>query len=302
MRASWAAIWMVLAAGCSNLFGVHDPVAANGDAPKQDGGDPEDGPPVDGPPDAPPDSPNIDSASPLLLSEVVLAPTLGEFVEIVNTSDQAIDLSQFHIADVGQYFRLPTGAPILDANDFIARFPAGASIGPKSVATIALGTDAEFMSVYGVPPTFSVADGAATMTVVAGDSTPSLTNEGEVIVLFRWDGTADLVTDADIVLAGNPSASNTLMNKGGTSQDGIDPDNTASAYKLESNTITGQNPAPPSNTSTKRIAIEGVNEVHAGNGNGIAGEDETSELTSLTWDATVFSAPTPGAVPAALLP
>ncbi|MBX3160279.1 MAG: lamin tail domain-containing protein [Deltaproteobacteria bacterium] len=289
--------------GCSNIFGVHDPVAGDGDGPPpKDGAADDAAPPIDGRPDAAPDAPATPRGSPLLLSEVALAPSFGEFIEIVNTSEETIDLSQMYVSDHGQYFRLPVAPPILDANDFIARFPDGATIGPRQVATIALGTDAQFMSVYGVPPTFSVAGGAQTMVVVAGDASPSLTNDGEVIVLFRWDSTSDLVEDADIVLAGNPSAANTLMNKGGTSQDGIDPDTIASTYRPDANTIKGQNPAPPSNTSTKRILLEGVHEIHAGTGNGIGGEDETSENTMLTWDKAPFSAPTPGVVPAALLP
>ena len=48
--------------------------------------------------------------------------------------------------------------------------------------------------------------------------------------------------------------------------------------------------------STKRILAETGHETQAGTGNGLGGDDETSEDTRMTWDST-FTAATPGAAP-----
>lgn len=237
------------------------------------------------------------SASPLLLSEVALAPDNSELVEIVNTSSQTIDLTTYYLSDSGLYFKLPAGNPSLDAGDFIAKFPQGAMIPGHSAITIAVSTTANFTTAYGTPPTYSIASG--TMSVVASNGAPSLTNAGEVLVLFRWDGSADLVQDADILLAGAPVAMNKLVDKSGAAQDGPDMGSQTSTYASDANTIPSQSSAPGANVSTKRITVETGHETHNGTGNGIAGEDETSEDTSMTWDTT-FTAPTPGQAPQAL--
>jgi lamin tail-like protein len=279
---------LLVLGGCASIFGVHDPTADQpGDA-KRDGSGGDDGGGNEAMPAA---------ASPVLLSEIVLAPTAGEFIEIVNTSTKTIDLSTYYLADHGQYFRLPSATPVVDAADFVGRFPAGASLAGHAVATIALSTSAAFSATYGAGPTFSIGDGD--LTLLAG-SAPSLTNEGEVVVLFTWDGSSDLVSDADIMIAGRPTAANTLMDKSNASQDGPDGDATPSAYKTDAMTITQQANAPASGMSTKRIALETGHETQSG-GNGIAGQDETSEDTSATWDLGA-TAPTPGSVPAELLP
>jgi len=250
-------------------------------------------PPIDGPP------PVITS---LLLSEVVLTPTGGEFVEIVNPTAAAVDLANFYLSDASQYFRLPAGvaAVTADTTDFIAKFPAGASIPAHGVVTVALDTAANFTATYpAITPTYSVA--SATMTVLT-TGTATLTNAGEPVVLFHWDGAADKVTDVDIMIVGTPSAANLLANKSGIGIDGPDADSVTGAYATDANTLPTQS-APGAAKSTKRIALESATvETQAGTGNGVAGHDETSELLGMTWDTTAYTAPTPGQVPAALLP
>jgi hypothetical protein len=290
----WFSLTIIPVAACSSLFGIRDPVAAEGDGGVIDGS--SDGRPDDG---APPDVPPVDIGSPLLLSEIVLAPTDAELIEIFNVSDEPIDLTSFFVADTGAYFRLPTGVPVVDTSDFIVQFPPGASIPPKGVVTIAVATAAEFTAAYGVAPTFSIADG--TMQPIAATGAPSLTSGGELVAVFFWDGNSDLVGDADIMLAGSPSAVNSLIDKSGVTQDGPDPGTDTTAYKIDVRTITIQMGTPTADLSTKRIALEAGNETQAGAGNGLVGDDESSENTQATWDSTPFGTPTPGAVPAALL-
>lgn len=255
------------------------------------------GPPPDGP-SAPPDSSNPPPppTGTLLISEVSLAPAAGEFIEIANPSAQAVDLSMYYLADSGNYFRLPAGATV-DSSDFIVRFPAGASIAAGAAITIAFDTAASFQTAYGVAPTFSIASG--TITTVVSSGTPTLTNSGELVVLFRWDGQGDLVRDVDLVLVGAPTAANGIVDKSGQAIDGPDADTVATAYGSDARTIAAQGTAPGAGFSTKRIARETGFE--SAGPNGLAGDDETSENTAMTWDTT-FTAPTPNALPAGLVP
>jgi hypothetical protein len=240
-----------------------------------------------------PDAPSGQAATtPLLLSEVTLGPAGHEFIEIVNPTNQSVSLASYYLADNGNYFKLPMGTPAITSGDFIVKFPAGSMIAGHGVATVALDTAASFTTAFGVAPTYSVADGTLT-TVVA--MSPSLTDTGEVVVLFQWDGVSPLVKDVDIMLAGIPTTGNSLVSKSNLTQG-------AGTYHADAMSIPMQASAPAAGKSTKRIALESGHETQAGNGNGIDGDDETSEVTTTTWDTTTtFSAPTPGSVPPALL-
>ncbi len=166
-------------------------------------------------------------------------------------------------------------------------------IAAHGVITVATDTAANFMTAYGSMPTYSITDG--TITTVAINPPATLTDAGEVVVLFYWDGSSSLVFDVDILLAGIPSSIN-----------GLDPAHSGYAqlgcmYQTDADTIAAQASAPVAGKSTKRLALETGHEMQSG-GNGLTGDDETSEDTSATWDTTgTFSAPTPGTVPAAIM-
>ncbi|MEP6859752.1 MAG: hypothetical protein ABJE66_03975 [Deltaproteobacteria bacterium] len=229
---------------------------------------------------------------PLLLSEISLGPAGHEFVEIVNPTTFAVPLYDLYLSDNGSYFKLPAGSPTLTSGDFIVKFPDNDIVPAHGVITVALDTTTAFNSAFGANPTYSIAD--ANLTVVAAQA-PSLTDTGEVLVLFQWDGTSPLVRDVDIMIAGVPTTGNAIVAKSGYSQ-------LTNSYKTDAMTIGAQASAPAAGKSTKRILRETGHEAQAGTGNGVEGDDETSEATNLTWDSTAsFSAPTPGQVPAALL-
>lgn len=256
---------------------------------------------VDAPVTSMPDAPGGGgpTGTSLVLTEVVLAPTTQELIEIANPTAQTVDLSTYYLSDNGNYFRLPAGAPTLDTGDFIVKFPAGATIAPGAVITVALDTAANYTTAYTTAPTYSVA--SATMTVVASNGVSTLTNGGELVVLFKWDGATDLVKDVDLVLAGAPTIANALVDKSGVAQDGPDSGTATTAYAADSKTIAVMGSTPASGKSTKRLVREAGHETQAGGGNGISGDDETSEDTAATWDSSGFTNPTPGAVPAAVL-
>lgn len=244
-------------------------------------------PPGDGPPPQ--------TGAKLLLTEIVLAPSTGELIEIANPGSTPIDLAGYYLSDSGGYFRVPAGSPTVDSTDFIVKFPAGAQIPAHGVITVAIDTAANFTTAYGVAPTYAL----SSMTSIASSGVPSLTNGGEIVVLFSWDGTSDNVRDVDMVLAGAPSVANAIVDKSGVMIDGPDGDSTSTPYKADARTLAPQATAPASGKSTKRVAQEGSFQSGSA-GNGVTGADETSENTAQTWDTT-YSVPTPGAVPAGLM-
>jgi hypothetical protein len=299
MQARWqvactlGACALGLSTGCERLLSIQDPIA--GDGPTRDtGGD--DGGITDAAPPA---------SSPILLSEIAVTPNPAEMIEIVNTSNEMVDLSTYYLSDSGNYYRLPIQPTqtAVDSTDFIVKFPNGAQIPGHGVITVAIDMPANFMTTYGVLPSFSLVDGS--MTTIAANGAPNLTNGGEPVILFQWDGQSDLVHDVDIMLVGVAAGANGLRDKSRALQDGVDPGTQQSQYAADANSIKPQAAAPGNGVSTKRLQLEGAHEVHAGTGNGQAGDDETSEDTAMTWDGTAghaFTAPTPGDVPPELKP
>jgi hypothetical protein len=232
----------------------------------------------------------------LLLSEVALSPSDGEFVELYNPTGGTISLGNYYLADNNTYATLPMGTSAPDQGDFIVRFPAGATIAPGQTVVVAM-TGAGFFTTYLTAAQFEVvgtSPNVPDMVQVRMPGTPALTNAGEGIVLFYWDGATDLVRDVDMVNAGLPVLANRIAGKTGLLVDGPDADAIASAYLADAVTLPLQPSAPGAGLSTKRVALEAGQETQAG-GNGITGHDETSENTLVTWDQA-FTAPNPGVV------
>ena len=244
--------------------------------------------------------PGFASDDHLLISEAVVTPTASEFIEIANPTGSAIDLTDYYLSDDEDYALLPGAfgagpAPSIISSDFIVQFPAGATIPAGGVLVIAF-DGAGFLAAFGSAADFEIkGTDAGTPDMIATDvgGFAGLTNSGENVVLFVWDGASDLVADVDMVNIGTPSATNDIGDKTGLSVDGPDADATASPYLADGFTMPQQGGDPGFGTSTKRIAFEAGNEVAAG-GNGITGDDETTELITTTWDSPSFSAPNPG--------
>lgn len=238
----------------------------------------------------------------LVISEVVLAPDAGEFIEIYNPTDQTVDLITYYLTNNSKYWRVPAGGVGIESGDFTVRFPAGATIEPFGVIIIALNA-ANFQNVYGFLPDYEIPP----QTVFNGpfmlpayewavSSSANLANSGEGIVLFYWDGINDLVRDVDIVRVGMPTPANDIAPKTGLSLDGFDPGNEPSTYLPDAMTMPVMLNRAPAGFSHKRLALE-VGEIAEG-GNGLLGHDETTEDISITWDGSgiAFTPPTPGVV------
>lgn len=271
-------------------------------------------PPPAGLVDAPPDAPDIDVDAAddlhLLMTEVSSIGGSGaEFVELYNPTAQPIDLSRYFLSDTRDYWQLPGHAStppsatiaLLDS-DFLVKFPAGTMLAAGAVIVVA--TDGpDFMASFGSTPDFTIrveiAGAMAMESVVAtpGVETERFSNEGEMLVVFQWDGESDLVRDVDIVVCGQAVQDlNNLIAKQPT--DGPDADAATSSYAVDDLSIDEMVKDVASGESYKRVAREGAFELVTG-GNGITGHDETSEQQMMTWDAGSPGV-TPGVVPATL--
>ena len=120
-----------------------------------------------------------------------------------------------------------------------------------------------------------------------------LTNSGEVVILYTWDGASDLVQDIDYAVWGDKAEA---VDKTSVEIDGPDGDGDRSFY-LSDTAIADQDVVAIGGHATgdsfQRVDFnEGV-ETQSG-GNGITGSDETSEDLSVTWSQLAV---TPGAAP-----
>ncbi len=243
----------------------------------------------------------------LLISEVVVTPTQGEFIEIYNPNSAAMDLSDVYLTDgtyepTGTYYyNIVTGGNTDGASsDFNARFPDGASIAPGQYQTVSINGSDAFSATYGSLPTYELfedggsPDAVPDMRDALGGSISTgagLTNGGEPAILYRWDGMSDLVTDLDYVLWGNRTYA---VDKTGVSIDGPDADTATTPY-LADTAIVSQTLVPGSSSvgsSWQRKDMTEGAEIKVG-GNGAAGHNEMSEDLDNTFCNN--SPPTPGA-------
>ncbi len=235
----------------------------------------------------------------LLVSEIVATPDAAEYVEIFNPTGAAIDLSDVYLTDAtfaggGQfYYKIVTGSTAGGGGyfDFHARFPDGASIASHEYQTVSLAGSDDFFAIYSTDPTYELyedggsADGIPDMREALPGSINNqggLTNDGEVVILYTWDGATDLVEDLDYVLWGDKTEA---VDKTGVAIDGPDPDATTTTYLVDTATASQDIAAPgyhASGNSFTRIDKDEGGEIAVG-GNGITGNDETSENLSATF-------------------
>lgn len=240
----------------------------------------------------------------LLITEYTVTPTAGEMVEIFNPGPGSVDLTDVYLTDATFagggtfYYNIVDGDPGGGGfGDFTARFPAGASIAAGEYQTVAC-ADADgaagFFTTYGVLPTYEMVDLIDDPTVpnmleaIPGsiNGQGGLTNSGEFLCLFSWDGQSDLVTDLDYVVWGDTAEA---VDKTGVSKDGPDADSDASTY-ADDTALASQAfmPGHPFGVSAQRLMLSEGLETSLG-GNGVDGNDETSENLAATWVEAAYT-------------
>lgn len=221
----------------------------------------------------------------LLLSEVVVSPTAGEYIEIVNSSELSVSLDHVYLADYPGYFADATHPVPPHSSDFRVSFPKGASIPAKARIVVALKSATAFFATYGQYPDydFSATDSNAAHMLGVFSSVSGLSDGAEMVVLFRYVPGADRVADLDYLIYGNTSDA---VDKSSTPAlvTPYAPDTPASAQHAAA--------APKASQALVRCDETEGPEKSPG-GNGYLGHDETSE--GLDQSFRVLPGPTPGA-------
>lgn len=242
----------------------------------------------------------------LLISEVCMLSEEAEFIELWNPTTQEIDLSDYYLSDNSAYHTItggmwnPTQSP---ETDFVVRFPAGAKIGPGSVIIIGANPTAYEATFSGCPTYFLSTTGAVSC---GGGSVPAmlvppngtlgnkagylLSNDREMVILFKWDGSAATVQDIDYVTWGSEFEDATRVDKTGVS--GYQGDTARASQKGAGTGFVPDASVPDggAHLSIERCAIETGEKLSGGNG--ISGHDETSEDFATVFKGT--QSPTPG--------
>ena len=228
----------------------------------------------------------------VIFTEVVLTPSDGEYVEISNPTESAVDLTNYYLTDGTDisssklYYNLPVEDNYWSGSstDFICRFPNGYTLAPGAAIKISLRDNSAYESVYGQTPDISLDDD---MLSVSEDSNtkgnpgaPKLHNSSETLILFYWDGSAEIVKDVDYLIWGDNSFA---IDKSGV--DGYLSDTPSSSQSL----------MPVHTTNEKLVRLDKSSEggETQANGNGITGHDETSEPLADTWTTASLTSSKP---------
>ena len=234
----------------------------------------------------------------ILLTELVVTPTAGEFIEIYNPGNTTVDLTNYYLTDATSssnskyYYNIVLGDGSSHSGfstDFIVKFPADSTIEPGEFQTISLNGSTNFFAEFGVIPNYELFEDDASPDTIPEmleaetgsiGASAGLSNSGEVVILFYWDGATDLVTDIDYMVWGDKVEA---VDKTGISIDGPDADTDASTY-ADDTAISSQLAATTHGFgfSNNRSGFGELDQAETG-GNGVGGSDETSEDMDSTW-------------------
>lgn len=195
----------------------------------------------------------------LLISELVVTPTSAEFIEIFNPLAEDAALDDVYLADFSGYHAVAGGSPMVGGTDFLVRFPPGSLPGGERVVVAV--DSVGFIGEFGTMPDYVLSDMQGTVTPGSGGS--GLANNGEMLILFSWDGASATVSDLDYV-------------RWGTAPDSVDKSQVAGYQPdtpVDSQSILA---TPNGSTSQQRCNNDEPGEAKEG-GNGVIGHDETSE-------------------------
>ena len=226
------------------------------------------------------------SADHLMINEVVLQPSAGEYVLITNPTASTISLKDYYLTDATDkanakyYYNLPAGTDYWSesSTDFIARFP-DTTISAGGSIILSMGRTSDYVTTYGSSPNLALKDDMLDavdgVSSIGGSPNVKLDNTAEGLILFYWDGSSATVKDVDYLIWGTDST-------------------TASAYTLDKSSVIGYlADTPVTDQSYMTTHVDGFKLIRNGEegsesssgGNGITGHDETSENLATTWSA-----------------
>ncbi len=225
-----------------------------------------------------------------------------EYVVIKNPGASPVDLSNYYLTDAtfanGSQFYYNITDPALPIGggsfgDFFARFPAGMMIQPGQELSVGINGSMGFKERYGLDPHIELwedndpPDNVPDMRdarpgSINGTENPGLSNSGEVVILFYWDGESPLVVDMDYVVWGDKAEG--VDKSGVTIRGGTYLNDTA----IASQDITS--PANPVGGAFVRQDDSEGTQTATGS-NGVGGRDETSENLSVTFEEVADPSP-----------
>jgi len=252
----------------------------------------------------------------LLISQVCTQWAAAEYIEIYNPTDADVDMSQYYLTDALYppnsvlYWNITRGNANSNTvgggafTDFHARFPAGFTLAAGDTIAISVAGAAAFFTTYeqlpgmvlfddgqstgdvpAMEPVFGTVDGDNS---IVGESTPTLTDTGETVVLYHWDGVSDLVTDIDIFVWRAEGNSGSYMFSKNNLTVG---DATYAAETLVDDQLPFPEEHPGGEAYVRSDASEGT-QISSGS-NGVDGRDELSE----DWASTFTMLPAQPARP-----
>ncbi|MBT4034845.1 MAG: hypothetical protein HOB84_08830 [Candidatus Marinimicrobia bacterium] len=220
----------------------------------------------------------------LLINEVVLQPSAGEYILISNPTAGSINLSDYYLTDGTDkangkyYYNLPSGIDYWSGSstDFIVRFP-DTTISAGGSLILSMARNSDYETTYGASPDLSLKDNMLDAvdgtSTIGGSPNVKLDNTSESLILFHWDGVSSTVEDVEYLVWGTDST-------------------TASTYTLDKSPVAGYAAdTPVENQSFMETHVDGFKLIRNGEegtevssgGNGITGHDETSENLADTW-------------------
>ena len=227
------------------------------------------------------------NADHLVFSRITIQPTEAEFISIYNPTSESVDLSDYYISDATKsstgdyYFNITEGFDYWSGNfaDFVARFPNNYSINANDTLILGLHDAQTFSNYYGYSSDLNLFEDM--LNAIDGETTISLGpafvnqnmlgDDAEMLILFKWDGSSELVEDVDYFIWGN---TNEAIDKTGIG-----------SYLADTSE---QNQSPyyshGQDSTYVRLDVNSEGEEISGGGNGITGHNETSENLLSTWN------------------
>ena len=208
----------------------------------------------------------------MLLKRIVTQPNEGELVAIYNPTEDSINLSNYYISDDNNYYKIalhPDSTLSNYPSGFTAQFP-NINIKPKETLNILF--NEKYKDYYGesiIAHLVMFGKSDTSLTGNIGSSNNKIAESSELIILFKWDGIDNIIYDVDYFIWG---AYQQPINKESPIYQNDTNPNEQLNYTISAESY----------YAYSRINDNEIGEIEK-NGNGIFGNDETSENFRKSW-------------------